>query len=152
MDLVSDIGSVHASRLDKIVWTPYMEHRSRRSRDDYEDTTDTQSSQIGTPPTSTYSGLSGSKCQERRRSITLQWKKCENMDKLNESLQGKIDQGGPKATADIECCIDELTKFQDLPNSIFTTALECFHSHNTRTIFLRLDDENKLRWLYSLQK
>ncbi|KAK4428934.1 hypothetical protein Salat_1193400 [Sesamum alatum] len=33
----------------------------RRSRDDYEDTADTQSSHIRSPPTSTYSGPSGSK-------------------------------------------------------------------------------------------
>ncbi|KAK4412722.1 hypothetical protein Salat_2919400 [Sesamum alatum] len=124
----------------------------RRSRDDYEDTTDTQSSHIGSPPTSMYSGPSGSKRQSRRGASTLQSKKCETMDKLNESLQGKIDRSGPQATIEIERCVDELTKFQDLPDSIFTTALERFHSHSTRTIFLRLDDQNKLRWLYSLQK
>ncbi|KAK4434606.1 hypothetical protein Salat_0623400 [Sesamum alatum] len=126
--------------------------RGRRSRDDYEDTTDTQSSHIGSPPTSTYSELSGNKRQSRRGASTLQSKKCETMDKLNESLHGKIDRAGPQATIEIERCVDELTKFQDLPDSIFTTALERFHSHNTRTIFLRLDDQNKLRWLYSLQK
>ncbi|KAK4428933.1 hypothetical protein Salat_1193300 [Sesamum alatum] len=68
------------------------------------------------------------------------------MDKLNESLQGKIDRVGPQATIEIERCVDELTKFQDLPDSIFTTALERFHNHITRTIFLRLDDQNKLRY------
>ncbi|KAK4415697.1 hypothetical protein Salat_2677100 [Sesamum alatum] len=41
----------------------------RRPR--YEDTADTQSSQIGSPPTSTYSGPSGSKRQARRGAITL---------------------------------------------------------------------------------
>ncbi|KAK4423139.1 hypothetical protein Salat_1896600 [Sesamum alatum] len=124
----------------------------RRSRDDYEDTTDTQSLHIGSPPTSTYSGPSASKRQSRRGASTLQSNKCETMDKLNESLQGTIDRSGPQATIEIERCVDELTKFQDLPDSIFTTALERFHSHSTRTIFLRLDDQNKLRWLYSLQK
>ncbi|KAK4438591.1 hypothetical protein Salat_0193600 [Sesamum alatum] len=108
----------------------------RRSRDDYDDTAATQSS----------------KRHSRRRASTLQSKKCETMDKLNESLQGKIDRAGPQATFEIERCVDKLTKFQDLPDNIFTTALERFHSHNTRTIFLRLDDQNKLRWLYSLQK
>ncbi|KAK4429237.1 hypothetical protein Salat_1224000, partial [Sesamum alatum] len=117
----------------------------RRSRDDYEDTADTQSSHIGSPPTSMYSGPSGSKRQSRRGASTLQSKKCETMDKLNESLQGKIDRSGPQATIEIERCVDELTKFQDLPDSIFTTALERFHSHSTHTIFLRLDDQNKLR-------
>ncbi|KAK4420007.1 hypothetical protein Salat_2413600 [Sesamum alatum] len=77
-------------------------------------------------------------------------KKCETMDKLNESLQGKIDRAGPKATTNIELCVDKLTKFKDLPDVIFTTALERFHSHSTRTIFLRLDDENKFRWLYTV--
>ncbi|KAL0439238.1 UNVERIFIED_CONTAM: hypothetical protein Slati_2406800 [Sesamum latifolium] len=48
--------------------------------------------------------------------------------------------------------IDKLMKFKDLPDCVFTTALERFHSHSTQTIFLRLDDENKLRWLYSLAK
>ncbi|KAK4389899.1 hypothetical protein Sango_2326900, partial [Sesamum angolense] len=68
------------------------------------------------------------------------------MDKLKESRQGKIDRLGPKATYAIERCIDELTKVKDLTDIIFTTALERFHSHNTPTIFLRLD-ENKL-WFY----
>ncbi|KAK4423247.1 hypothetical protein Salat_1907500 [Sesamum alatum] len=95
---------------------------------------------------------SGSKRQARLGARVLQTKKCETMDKLKESLQGKIDRVGPKATDAIERCVDELTKFKDLPDVIFTTALERFHSHNTRTIFLRLDDENKLRWLYSLGK
>ncbi|KAL0359837.1 UNVERIFIED_CONTAM: hypothetical protein Sangu_0833100 [Sesamum angustifolium] len=75
------------------------------------------------------------------------------MDKLNKSLLGKIDRTGKKATESIERCVDdELTKFKDLPDCVFTTALERFHSHSTRTIFLRLHDENKLRWLYSLGK
>ncbi|KAL0332856.1 UNVERIFIED_CONTAM: hypothetical protein Scaly_2187100 [Sesamum calycinum] len=82
----------------------------------------------------------------------LHSKKCGTMDKLNESLQEKIDRTGQKATESIECCVDELTKFKDLSDCVFTTALERFHSHSTRTIFLRLDDENKLRWLYSLGK
>ncbi|KAL0387580.1 UNVERIFIED_CONTAM: hypothetical protein Sradi_2639800 [Sesamum radiatum] len=88
----------------------------------------------------------------RRVAGELQAKKCETMDRLNESLQGKIDRTGPKATESIERCVDELTKFTDLPDNVFTTALERFHSHSTRTIFLRLNDENKLRWLYSLSK
>ncbi|KAK4428581.1 hypothetical protein Salat_1157900 [Sesamum alatum] len=117
----------------------------RRSRDDYEDTAATQSSHIGSPPTYTVSAPSGSKRHSRRGASTLQSKKCETMDKLNESLQGKIDRAGPQATFEIERCVDELTKFQDLPDNIFTTALERFHNHNTRTIFLRLDDLNKLR-------
>ncbi|KAK4419105.1 hypothetical protein Salat_2323300 [Sesamum alatum] len=83
----------------------------RRSRDDYEDTADTQSSHIRSPPTSTYSGPSGSKRRSRRGASTLQSKKCETMDMLNESLQGKIDQAGPQATIEIERCVDELTKF-----------------------------------------
>ncbi|KAL0375648.1 UNVERIFIED_CONTAM: hypothetical protein Scaly_0682400 [Sesamum calycinum] len=84
----------------------------------------------------------------RRVAGELQAKKCETMDRLNESLQGKIDRTGPKATESIERCVDELTKFTDLPDNVFTTALERFHSHSTRTIFLRLNDENKLRWIY----
>ncbi|KAK4426863.1 hypothetical protein Salat_1455100 [Sesamum alatum] len=106
----------------------------RRSRDDYEDTAVSESSQIGTPH---------------------QW--MPSVQHLVVSVKhdwghGKIDRAGPKATYAIERCVDELTKFKDLPDGIFTTALERFHSHNTRTIFLRLDDENKLRWLYSLGK
>ncbi|KAK4422103.1 hypothetical protein Salat_2161300 [Sesamum alatum] len=104
-----------------------------------------QASQIGSPSTYTVSVPSGSKRHTRRGASTLQSKKCETMDKLNESLQGKIDRAGPQATFEIERCVDELTKFQDLPDNIFTTALERFHSYNTRTIFLRLDDQNKLR-------
>ncbi|KAK4425243.1 hypothetical protein Salat_1718200 [Sesamum alatum] len=124
----------------------------RLSRDDYEDTAISESSQIGTPPMDAQCAASGSKRQARLGARVLQTKKCETMDKLNELLQGKIDRAGPKATDAIERCVDELTKFKDLPDGIFTTALERFHSHNTRTIFLRLDDENKLRWLYSLGK
>ncbi|KAL0360780.1 UNVERIFIED_CONTAM: hypothetical protein Sradi_3762500 [Sesamum radiatum] len=117
----------------------------RRSRDDYEDTAVFESSPgIGTS--------SGSKRQERLGARVLQSKKCETMDKLNESLQAKIDRICPKATESIERYVDELTTFKDLPDIIFTTALERFHSHSTHTIFLHLDDENKLRWLYSLGK
>ncbi|KAL0462228.1 UNVERIFIED_CONTAM: hypothetical protein Slati_0110400 [Sesamum latifolium] len=95
---------------------------------------------------------SGSTRRVRRSMSELQAKKCETLDRLNESLQGKIDRTDPKATESIERCVDELTKFLDMPDIIFTTALERFHSHSTRTIFLRLNDENKLRWLYSLGK
>ncbi|KAL0310248.1 UNVERIFIED_CONTAM: hypothetical protein Scaly_2945100 [Sesamum calycinum] len=94
----------------------------------------------------TSAGPSGSGRRFRRVAGELQAKKCETMDRLNESLQGKIDRTGPKATESIERCVDELTKFTDLPDNVFTTALERFHSHSTRTIFLRLNDENKLRW------
>ncbi|KAL0308810.1 UNVERIFIED_CONTAM: hypothetical protein Sradi_5823300 [Sesamum radiatum] len=37
-----------------------------------------------------------------------------------------------------------------MSNIVFTNALERFHSHSSRTIFLHLNDENKLCWLYSL--
>ncbi|KAL0287385.1 UNVERIFIED_CONTAM: hypothetical protein Sangu_2696000 [Sesamum angustifolium] len=100
----------------------------------------------------TCAGPSGSGRRVRRGMSEMQAKKCDTMDRLNESLQGKIDRSGPKATESIERCVDELTKFSDLPDIVFTTALERFHSHSTRTIFLRLNDENKLRWLYSLGK
>ncbi|KAL2228788.1 UNVERIFIED_CONTAM: hypothetical protein Sindi_1858500 [Sesamum indicum] len=133
---------------------------TRRSRDEYEDTTFSQSqpmtsgeeffSSPGSAPVS--AGPSGSSRRSRRATSELHAMKCETMDRLNESLQGKIDRTGPKATESIERCVDELTKFQDLSDIIFTTALERFHSHSTRTIFLRLNDENKLRWLYSLGK
>ncbi|KAL2237810.1 UNVERIFIED_CONTAM: hypothetical protein Sindi_0972700 [Sesamum indicum] len=93
-------------------------------------------------------GPSGSGRRSRRATSELHAKKCETMDRLNESLQGKIDRTGPKATESIERCIDELTKFQDPPDIVFTTALERFHSHSTCTIFLLLNDENKLHWLY----
>ncbi|KAL0455832.1 UNVERIFIED_CONTAM: hypothetical protein Slati_0922400 [Sesamum latifolium] len=113
----------------------------RRSRDDYEDTAVFESSGIGTP--------SGSKRQERCQARVLQSKKCETMDKLNESLQGKIDEQVLKRLNRLSVAS---TKFKDLSNVIFTTALERFHSHSSRTIFLRLDDENKLWWSYSLGK
>ncbi|KAL0378526.1 UNVERIFIED_CONTAM: hypothetical protein Sradi_3158100 [Sesamum radiatum] len=132
---------------------------SRRSREDYEDTTFSQSQPMSTPdgyftntPTQSFTSPSSSKRPTRRKMSELHSKKCETMDKLNESLQGKIDRTSQKATESIEHCVDELTKFKDLPDFVFTTALERFHSHSIRTIFLRLDDENKLRWLYSLAK
>ncbi|KAL2246392.1 UNVERIFIED_CONTAM: hypothetical protein Sindi_2907400 [Sesamum indicum] len=132
---------------------------SRRSREDYEDTTFSESQSIPTPggylPTGaaqSFTSPSSSKRPTRRGMSELQSKKFETMDKLQESLQGKIDRTGVKATESIERCVDELTKFKDLPDVIFTTALERFHSHSTRTIFLRLDDDNKLRWLFSLGK
>ncbi|KAL0342625.1 UNVERIFIED_CONTAM: hypothetical protein Scaly_1925100 [Sesamum calycinum] len=80
----------------------------------------------------------------------LQAKKCDIMDRLSESLQGKIDWRSPKAIESIERCVDKLTKFLDLPDIVFTTALERFHSHSTHMIFLCLNNENKLHWLYSL--
>ncbi|KAL0337659.1 UNVERIFIED_CONTAM: hypothetical protein Scaly_2041000 [Sesamum calycinum] len=88
-------------------------------------------SEIGTPPTDLLSVPSGSKRQARIGTRVLQLKKCKTMDKLNKSLQGKIDRSGPKATDYIERCVDELTKFKDLSDVIFTTTLECFHSHST---------------------
>ncbi|KAL0366162.1 UNVERIFIED_CONTAM: hypothetical protein Sradi_3506300 [Sesamum radiatum] len=133
---------------------------SRRSRDEYEDTAFSQSPPLTSPgeyssspqPAQTSAGPSGSGRRVRRGMTELNAKKCETMDMLNESMQGKIDRTGPKATESIERCVDELTKFADLPDIVFTTALERFHSHSTRTIFLRLNDENKLRWLHSLNK
>ncbi|KAL0320082.1 UNVERIFIED_CONTAM: hypothetical protein Sradi_5269700 [Sesamum radiatum] len=132
---------------------------SRRSRDEYEDTAFSQSPPLTSPgeyysspqPAQTSAGPSG-RASVRRGMTELNAKKCETMDMLNESMQGKIDRTGPKATESIERCVDELTKFADLPDIVFTTALERFHSHSTRTIFLRLNDENKLRWLHSLNK
>ncbi|KAL0288455.1 UNVERIFIED_CONTAM: hypothetical protein Scaly_2548700, partial [Sesamum calycinum] len=126
---------------------------SRRSRDEYEDTAFSQSPPMMSPPEYTSSpqasptcaGPSGSGRRARRGMSEMQAKKCDTMDRLNESLQRKIDRSGPKATESIERCVDELTKFPDLPDIVFTTALERFHSHSTRTIFLRLNDENKLR-------
>ncbi|KAL0333069.1 UNVERIFIED_CONTAM: hypothetical protein Scaly_2208400 [Sesamum calycinum] len=132
---------------------------SRRSREDYEDTTFSQSQPMSKPdgyfsntPTQSFTSPSSSKRPTRREVSELHSKKCETIDKLNESLQGKIDRTGQKATKSIERCVDELTKFKDLLDCVFTIALEHFHSHSTRTIFLWLDDENKLRWLYSLGK
>ncbi|KAL2228783.1 UNVERIFIED_CONTAM: hypothetical protein Sindi_1858000 [Sesamum indicum] len=132
---------------------------SRRSREDYEDTafSDTQSmptpgGYFPTPWAQSFTSLSSSKRPTRRGMSELHNKNCEALDKLQESLHGKIDRTGQKATEAIDGCVDELTKFKDLPDIIFTTALERFHSHSTRTIFLHLDDENKLRWLYSLGK
>ncbi|KAK4431038.1 hypothetical protein Salat_0865800 [Sesamum alatum] len=88
-----------------------------RSRDDYEDTAVSESSQIGTPPMDAHCAASGSKRQARLGARVLHTKKCETMDKLNESLQGKINRAGPKATDAIERCVDELTKFKDLQMS-----------------------------------
>ncbi|KAL2246147.1 UNVERIFIED_CONTAM: hypothetical protein Sindi_2882900 [Sesamum indicum] len=125
---------------------------SRRSCEDYEDTTFSESQSMPTPggylPTpaaQSFTSPSSSKRPTRRGMSELQSKKFETMDKLQESLQGKIDRTGVKATESIERCVDELTKFNDLPDVIFTIALERFHSHSTRTLFLRLDDDNKLR-------
>ncbi|KAL0286779.1 UNVERIFIED_CONTAM: hypothetical protein Scaly_2782200 [Sesamum calycinum] len=56
----------------------------------------------------------------------------------------KTGRIGPKATESIEWCVDELTKFKDLSDVIFTTVLERFYNHRTETVFLLLDDENKL--------
>ncbi|KAL0370545.1 UNVERIFIED_CONTAM: hypothetical protein Sangu_0372600 [Sesamum angustifolium] len=124
---------------------------SRRSRDEYEDIAFSQSPPIMSPPEYTSSpqpsptcaGPSGSSVGRRGMS-EIQAKKCDTMERLNESLQGKIDRSGPKATESIERCVDELTKFPDLPDIVFTAALERFHSHSTRMIFLRLNNENKL--------
>ncbi|KAL0373562.1 UNVERIFIED_CONTAM: hypothetical protein Sradi_3271900 [Sesamum radiatum] len=133
---------------------------SRRSRDEYKDTAFSQSPPLVSPdeyysslqPAQTSAGASGSERRVRRGMTELNAKKCEIMDMLNKSMQAKIDRTGPKATESIEWCVDELTKFADLPGIVFTTALERFHSHSTRTIFLRLNDGNKLRSLYSLNK
>ncbi|KAL0401887.1 UNVERIFIED_CONTAM: hypothetical protein Slati_4218600 [Sesamum latifolium] len=132
----------------------------RRSRDEYKDTTFSQSPPMTSPDEyfsspgglQTSVGPSGSGSRFRRGASELQAKKYETLDRLNESLQGKIDRTGTKATESIELYVDELIKFKNLPDNVFTTALEHFHSHSTRTIFLRLNDENKLRWLYSLSK
>ncbi|KAL0396189.1 UNVERIFIED_CONTAM: hypothetical protein Scaly_0067300 [Sesamum calycinum] len=117
---------------------------SRQSREDYEDTTFSQSQPKSTPdryfsntPTQSFTSPSSSKRPTRRGVSELHSKKCETIDKLNESLQGKIDRTGQKATESIEHCVDEL-KFKDLSDCVFTTALEHFHSHSTRTIFLRM--------------
>ncbi|KAK4422873.1 hypothetical protein Salat_1869900 [Sesamum alatum] len=88
----------------------------------------------------------------KRHVNDLQTKKMDTMDKVQESLQGKIERTGPKATEAIERCMEELSKFVDLPDQIFITALERFHSHTTRTMFLKLTENNKLRWLQSLAK
>ncbi|KAK4428882.1 hypothetical protein Salat_1188100 [Sesamum alatum] len=82
----------------------------------------------------------------------LQMKKMDTMDKVQESLQGKIERSGPKATEAIEQCVEKLSKFENLPDQIFTTALERFHSHTTRTMFLKLSENNKLHWLQSFAK
>ncbi|KAL0412189.1 UNVERIFIED_CONTAM: hypothetical protein Slati_3808600 [Sesamum latifolium] len=45
-----------------------------------------------------YVGPSGSRRRVRRGMSEFQAKKCNTMDRLNESLQDKIDWLGPKAT------------------------------------------------------
>ncbi|KAL2228392.1 UNVERIFIED_CONTAM: hypothetical protein Sindi_1818900 [Sesamum indicum] len=134
-----------ARRLEELYRQRRTVHNSNNVDDEEMDGTHS-----GTPPVS--AGPSGSGRRFRRATSKLHAKKYETMDRLNESLQGKIDCTGRKATESIERCVDELTKFQDLPDIIFTTALERFRSHSMCTIFLRLNDENKLRWLYSLGK
>ncbi|KAL0290983.1 UNVERIFIED_CONTAM: hypothetical protein Scaly_2652500, partial [Sesamum calycinum] len=99
---------------------------SRRSRDEYEDTAFSQSPPMMSPPEYTSSPQPSPTC-------------------AGPSEAGVGLDAAQKATESIERCVDELTKFPDLPDIVFTTALERFHSHSTRTIFLRLNDENKLR-------
>ncbi|KAL0375567.1 UNVERIFIED_CONTAM: hypothetical protein Scaly_0674300 [Sesamum calycinum] len=53
-------------------------------------------------PSETCAGPSGNGRRVRRNMSELHAKKCDTMDRLNESLQGKIDQSGPKATESIE--------------------------------------------------
>ncbi|KAK4435140.1 hypothetical protein Salat_0677300 [Sesamum alatum] len=98
-----------------------------------------------------FASLSSGRCRKHHVN-ELQTKKMDTMDKVQESLQGKIDRTGPKATEAIEWCMEELSKFENLTDQIFTTALERFHSHTTRTMFLKLTKNNKLRWLQSLAK
>ncbi|KAL0402366.1 UNVERIFIED_CONTAM: hypothetical protein Slati_4266500 [Sesamum latifolium] len=71
---------------------------SRWSREDYEDTAFSQS-QPATPggyvPTAaaqSFTSPSSSKLPTRRGMSELQNKKCETMDKLNESLQGRLSE------------------------------------------------------------
>ncbi|KAL0448397.1 UNVERIFIED_CONTAM: hypothetical protein Slati_1396100 [Sesamum latifolium] len=67
---------------------------SRRSRDEYEDTTFSQSPPMMSPneytsslqPSQTCAGPSGSRRRVRHGMSELQAKKCETLDKLNESL------------------------------------------------------------------
>ncbi|KAL0371766.1 UNVERIFIED_CONTAM: hypothetical protein Scaly_0858200 [Sesamum calycinum] len=101
-----------------------------RSRDDYEDTAVLELSQTGTPQTDLPSAPFGSKRQARLDARVLQLKKCKNMDKLNESLQGKIDRLGPKATDAIERCVNELTNFKDLPDHLTLASTSEGASHD----------------------
>ncbi|KAL0375770.1 UNVERIFIED_CONTAM: hypothetical protein Scaly_0694600 [Sesamum calycinum] len=79
---------------------------NRRSRDEYEYTAFSQSPPMTSPDeyfsspgqAQTSAGPSGSGRRFRRVAGKLQAKKCEIMDRLNESLQGKIDRTSPKAT------------------------------------------------------
>ncbi|KAL2235349.1 UNVERIFIED_CONTAM: hypothetical protein Sindi_1267100 [Sesamum indicum] len=91
---------------------------TRRSRDEYEDTIFSQSqpmtsgeeffSSPGSAPV--FAGPSGNGRRSRCATSELHAKKCETMDRFNESLQGKIDRTGPKATESIERCVDEFYK------------------------------------------
>ncbi|KAK4413345.1 hypothetical protein Salat_2747100 [Sesamum alatum] len=141
---------------------------SRRSRDEYEDTAYSESmlsvplNEPSVPLNEPFESFpiasdddfaSPSSGRRGKRHVNdLQTKKMDTMDKVQESLQGKIERTGPKATEAIERCVEELSKFENLPDQIFTTALERFHSHTTRTMFLKLTENNKLRWLQSLAK
>ncbi|KAK4413229.1 hypothetical protein Salat_2735500 [Sesamum alatum] len=141
---------------------------SRRSRDEYEDTAYSESmpsvplNEPSVPlnePFESFPTASGNDFASsssgwwgKRHVNELQTKKRDTVDKVQESLQGKIERTGPKATEAIERCVEELSKFENLPDQIFTTALECFHCHTTRTMFLKLTENNKLCWLQSLAK
>ncbi|KAK4422866.1 hypothetical protein Salat_1869200 [Sesamum alatum] len=141
---------------------------SRRSRDEYEDTAYSESiplvplNELSVPLNEPFESFpfasdddfaSPSSGRRGKRHVNdLQTKKMDMMDKVQESLQGKIERAGPKATEAIERCVEELRKFENLLDQIFTTALERFHSHTTHTMFLKLTENNKLRWLQSLAK
>ncbi|KAK4426890.1 hypothetical protein Salat_1457800 [Sesamum alatum] len=141
---------------------------SRRSRDEYKDTTYSESmpsvhlnepsvpmnepfESFPTTPNDDFASPSSGR-RGKRHVNEMQSKKMDTMDKVQESLKGKIERTGPKATEAIERCVEELRKFENLPNQIFTTTLERFHSHTTRTMFLKLTENNKLCWLQSLAK
>ncbi|KAK4441768.1 hypothetical protein Salat_0511700 [Sesamum alatum] len=119
---------------------------SRRFRDEYKDTTYSESmpsvplNEPSIPVNEPFNGRRG-----KRHVNELQMKKMDTMDKVQESLQGKIERTGPIATEAIERCVEELSKFENLHVQIFTTALERFHSHTTRTMFLKLTENNKFR-------
>ncbi|KAL0349207.1 UNVERIFIED_CONTAM: hypothetical protein Sangu_1148500 [Sesamum angustifolium] len=77
---------------------------SRRSRDEYEDTAFSQSPPMTSPDeyfsspgqAQTSAGPSGSGRRFRRVAGELQAKKCETMDRLNESLKERLTAPAPK--------------------------------------------------------
>ncbi|KAL0293357.1 UNVERIFIED_CONTAM: hypothetical protein Sradi_6941400 [Sesamum radiatum] len=133
----SECSSAHPHRAIYTAHNPDNEHMagthsdSGRSRDDYEDATFSQSSTMplpdeyfSLPPEPTFSTPSSSKHPGRRGKSELQSKKCETMDSLNESLQGKTDRTGLKAAESTKQCVDELTKFKNLSDVVFTIGME----------------------------